>query len=136
MLFSNNIQFDFSFYLAVETCGSLSLAQFFNGLNCDDAFVHCDTLSFQSLCDLSCSNCTEDLTVFVSLNYYLQSQSLELSCQSLSVSQLLSQLLSLLFEVLSQLFAVAVVSNNSEFVRNELVTSVTVLNLNDIVLVA
>ena len=120
----------------MQTGCSLVLAELFDRLNGDYLLVHLDALCCQSVSDLLGGNSTEDLAVLVSLGGNVDYSCSEFLSQSLSVSQEFGELVSLLLEVLGELLAVALVGDDSQLVRQQVVTAVTVAYLNDIVFVA
>ena len=120
----------------MQTGCSLVLAELFDRLNGDYLLVHLDALCSQSVSDLLGGNSTEDLAVLVSLGGNVDYSCSEFLSQSLSVSQEFGELVSLLLEVLGELLAVALVGDDSQLVRQQVVTAVTVAYLNDIVFVA
>ena len=100
----------------------------------DHLLVDDDLLCFQRVSDVLGSYCTEDLAVLVCFYFNLDYGLSEFSLQSLSISQDLSCLVSLLFEVLSQLLTVALVCDDSNLLRQQVVASVAVTYFNDVVL--
>ena len=123
------------FYLAVETrlCGVLT-----HSLNrlCDGNhfLVDVNLLCSQCVGDLRRGNGTEDFAVFVSLYGQRDYGLCQLSSQCLSVCQQLSLLVSLLLQVLCQLLAVALVSDNGNLVRQQVVAAIAVAYFYNIVL--
>ena len=83
--------------------------------------------------DILSGNSTEDLAVLVCFYFYLDYGLSEFSLECLSVSQQLSGFVSLLFEVLSKLLAVALISDDSNLLRQQVVASVAVTYFNDVV---
>ena len=100
----------------------------------DDLLVDVDLLCSECLGDSGGGNSTEDLAVLVCFYFYLDYGLCEFCLESLSVSQQFSGFVSLLLEVLSELLLVALICDDSNLLRQQVVTSVAVTYFYDVVL--
>ena len=119
----------------METSLSGVLTHLFDRLSDgDDLLVNQDLLCLECVRDILSGDSTEDFAVLVSFNFYFDYGLSQFSLQSLRVSENLGSLVSLLFEVLGELFLIALVSDDSNLLREQVVTSVAVAYFNDVVL--
>ena len=137
VLFSNNLEGDFNRNLFVEVDFGGVLAEFLNGLfEHDDLAVDVVAEFFESFSNLDVVDRAEDGACGGSLGADGESHAFERSCNSFCIGLDLGELVGALTLALFELTQVGVVGNHCFALGDEIVTAVTVLYFNDVVLVA
>gem|GEM_PF-3347083 len=135
-LFCNYRERNFNANFLVKTNDSSVFTKSLNrGLDRNDLVVNFYALLRKFFCNLSVGNRTVDRTIFACLNSERERNAVEFFSLSLSVSLNLFEFLSLLLQVFSEDLLCRWSSQNSLTLRDKEVKTITILNVNNVILV-